>query len=93
MACAVPVVVTPFVGLSDDLGRADREFRLCERSPEALATTLTELLGDSVARTTLGTAGRSWVEERLPLNASVTRHVELYEELVAAYRAPPSNRR
>ena len=93
MACGIPVVVTPFVGLSDDLGRADREFRLCERSPEALAATLTELIGDPAARTTLGTAGRSWVEERLPLNASVTRHVELYEELVAEYRARSSHRR
>jgi glycosyltransferase involved in cell wall biosynthesis len=93
MACGIPVVVTPFVGLSDDLGRADREFRLCERSPEALAATLTELIGDPAARTTLGTAGRCWVEERLPLNASVTRHVELYEELVAEYRARSSQRR
>lgn len=86
MACGVPVIVTPFAGLSDDLGRADREFRLCERSPEALAAALTELLDDSAARTTLATAGRAWVEKRLPLDASVARHVELYEELVATYR-------
>jgi glycosyltransferase involved in cell wall biosynthesis len=92
MGCAVPVIVTPFVGMSDDLGRAGREFRVCERSPEALSAALTELLADSAARTTLGAAGRAWVEERLPLNASVTRHVELYEELVAAYRARRSRR-
>ena len=92
MGCGIPVIVTPFVGLSDDLGRAGREFRLCERSPEALSAALTELLDDSAARTTLATAGRAWVEQRLPLSASVARHVELYEELVATYRSQTRKR-
>jgi glycosyltransferase involved in cell wall biosynthesis len=87
MGCGIPVIVTPFVGLSDDLGQAGREFRLCERSPEALAAALTELLDDPQARTTLGTAGRVWVEQHLPLSASVARHVQLYEELAATYRS------
>ena len=87
MACGVPVIVTPFIGLSDDLGQAGHEFRLCELSPEALAAALTELLDDPAARAALGAAGRAWVEQHLPLNASVARHVELYEELVATYRS------
>lgn len=87
MGCAVPVLMTPFTGMSDDLGRPGREYHLCERSSEALARALSELLGDRQALARLGEAGRAWVEQHLPLQVSVARHVELYRDLVAAYRA------
>ena len=56
-----------------------QEFELCDRNPEALATALETMLGDSARRTSLGAAGRAWVVEHLPLDLSVRRHVELYE--------------
>jgi glycosyltransferase involved in cell wall biosynthesis len=86
MGCAVPVLMTPFTGMSEDLGRPQREFVLCERNTDALANAMTLLLDDPAARSSLACAGRRWVEERLPLHLSVKRHVDLYEELVTAYR-------
>ena len=86
MACAVPVVMTPFVGLSADLGRADQEYLLVDRNAEALAQGLDRLLEDVELRGALGRRGRCWVETHWPLEASVRRHAELYEQLVQARR-------
>ncbi len=90
MGCAVPVLMTPFTGISKDLGRPNREFLMCERSPNALASAMASLLDDPTARSFFGSAGRRWVEERLPLDLSIKHHVELYEELVTAYRTRSS---
>ena len=86
MGCAVPVLITPFTGRSEDMGRPQQEFALCERNTDALADAMSSLLDDPTARSSLASAGRRWVEERLPLHLSVKRHVGLYEELVTAYR-------
>jgi glycosyltransferase involved in cell wall biosynthesis len=87
MACAVPVLMTPFTGMSDDLGRPQREFLLCERNTDALTDAMVSLLDDPAGRSSLAHAGRRWVEDRLPLDLSVKRHVDLYKDLVTAYRA------
>jgi glycosyltransferase involved in cell wall biosynthesis len=86
MSCAVPVLLTPFIGISGDLGRPNREFIICNRDSTSLANAMTSLLNDPNTRSVLGSAGRKWVEKHLPLDLSVKRHIDLYTELVAAYR-------
>ena len=81
MATGLPVVVTPFVGFSERIGRPGRELLQTERSPAALAEALSALLIDRERRGALGSAARDWVETRLGVEHSLDRYAALYHEL------------
>ncbi len=81
MASALPVVVTPFVGFSERIGRPARELLQVERTPRALAETLCALLSDADRRAALGDAARAWVGEHLGVERSLDRYAALYHEL------------
>jgi glycosyltransferase involved in cell wall biosynthesis len=81
MASGLPVVTTPFLGLSDELGSSGETFLAAEPTSEGLARTLRSLLADDRRRSALGETARAWVEENLSLPVAVRRHVGLYREL------------
>jgi glycosyltransferase involved in cell wall biosynthesis len=81
MASAVPVVLTPFPTLSEDLGQAGREFLLVERQPEALAAEVERLIRNPEYRRDLGRRGRRWVEQTMDLEQVLDRYAALYREL------------
>jgi glycosyltransferase involved in cell wall biosynthesis len=86
MACGKPVVMTPFEGLSSDLGEPGREYLLAEHDPDALAQVLKRLLADPALAADVGARGLEWVRSRMSLGDSVTRYAQLYEELAAVRR-------
>jgi glycosyltransferase involved in cell wall biosynthesis len=63
MAAATPVIVTPQVGLADDVRRAHAGV-VVERDPRQLAAAIEELLRDPERRAEMGGRGRRLVEER-----------------------------
>jgi glycosyltransferase involved in cell wall biosynthesis len=63
MAAATPVIVTPQVGLADDVRRAHAGI-VVERDPRQLAAAIEELLRDPERRAGMGARGRRLVEER-----------------------------
>jgi len=81
MACGTPVVITPFVGLSDDLGTAGKQYLLADFAADSLAATIASLLKDHSLRDTLGKQGRSWIETTMDLQHSLDRYASLYREL------------
>jgi glycosyltransferase involved in cell wall biosynthesis len=81
MATSLPVVITPFIGLSADLGVADRHYLLSDPNAEALATHMGRLLEDRNYRIELGRRGRRWVEETMDVRRSLDRYAALYREL------------
>jgi glycosyltransferase involved in cell wall biosynthesis len=86
MACGKPVVMTPFEGLSSDLGEPGREYLLAEHDPDALAQALGRLLDDPVLAADVAARGREWVRSRMSLEDSVARYARLYDELAALRR-------
>jgi glycosyltransferase involved in cell wall biosynthesis len=86
MASRVPVVLTPFTGLSRDLGRADCEYLMCERTATALAATLRQLLASAELRNTIAQQGYDWACRTMSLERSLDRYAALYHELAAARR-------
>jgi len=86
MATAVPVVLTPFVGLSSDLGRPGEHYLLAEPDAGGLAARLGDLVEDPDLRRELGQRGRQWVEEAMDLNKTLDRYTALYRELAARGR-------
>ena len=62
MASGLPVILTPFTGLSEDFGKPGQEYLLAERDPKALAAQITKLLENDELRNNLGLHARNWVE-------------------------------
>jgi len=81
MASGVPVVVTPYIGLSTDIGSSQSQYLLAERDADSLAETLERLVVDEALRVKLGHSGREWVEQTMSLESSLDRYAALYHEL------------
>lgn len=82
MACAIPCVLTPFLGLSDAFGCPGEQYILAERTPDAIAQAVMALLEDSERRVQLGQQARRWVETHMDLEKSLDHYASLYRELV-----------
>jgi glycosyltransferase involved in cell wall biosynthesis len=81
MATAVPVVMTPFIGGREELGRPCEHYLPAEHTPQSLAAAIEKLLLDSGLRAGLGEQGRRWVEETMDLKSSLDRYASLYRAL------------
>lgn len=81
MATGLPVVTTPFVGLSAELGQAETHYLLANFDAEHLAQRIMELLLDPLLAEQLGRNGRTWVETHLDLNTILDKYAALYREL------------
>jgi glycosyltransferase involved in cell wall biosynthesis len=86
MASGLPVVLTPFLGLSEDLGRPGHHYLLTERNSEALATAMVRLVESGDLRATIGRRARQWVEETMNVERSLDRYAALYHDLVRQAR-------
>lgn len=82
MACALPIVMTPFLGLPDEFGQPGAQYVLSDWNPRHLANDLRTLLEDPQRRTALGRAARQWIEEKLDVNQSLDAYMDLYRSLV-----------
>lgn len=87
MASRVAVILTPFKGLSRDLGTAGTHYLLSERNAEDLSSNLRLLLQDRVQRTQLAEQGCHWVRETMSIERSLDKYAALYHELAAAHKA------
>ena len=84
MATGLPCVVTPYLGLSEGIGRAGEHYLLVDREPGAIAAALTDLFQDETLRTSIAERGRRYVVENLDQQRSLDRYAALYGELAAA---------
>lgn len=83
MACERPVLLTPFEGQSDAIGRPGIEFEQSERSSAALATHLAALFDDRDRSDDLVRHGKRWVTRHLDLERSLDRYADLYHQAAA----------
>ena len=81
MACRTPVVMTPFVGLSNDLGQPEDQYLLAQHDPESLKKTIERLVKDHELRNSLAERALGWIKNNMALEQSITRYASLYKEL------------
>ena len=81
MACGIPVITTPFLGLPDEFGSPGRQYVLSSWESEALAADIRRLLASAEHRRNLGREGRHWVEKNLDVNRSLDQYAMLYRDL------------
>jgi glycosyltransferase involved in cell wall biosynthesis len=84
MACGLPCIVTPFEGLPDIFGIPDRDYRLAERNPEAIADSVIELLKDEEKSRYYRINAYNWVKANLDFNESLDRFAKLYRDLAGS---------
>jgi glycosyltransferase involved in cell wall biosynthesis len=87
MACERPVVLTPFEGQSESIGRPGIEFVQSQRTPDALAENLATLLDDRDRRNDLVRHGKAWVTRNLDLELSLDRFSEFYRQTATGTRS------
>jgi len=85
MAAAMPVIVTPGVGLADDVARSGAGL-VTSDAPEALAEAIRSLLGDGALRAAMGARGRRLVEERFTWDYVASLMEAQYERISARAR-------
>lgn len=81
MACGTPVIITPFLGLSDDLGTAGKQYLLADFDAHSLSATIETALKNNSLRDELSKQGRTWIETTMDLQHSLDRYANLYHEL------------
>jgi glycosyltransferase involved in cell wall biosynthesis len=86
MACGVPVIITPFLGLSADLGKAGEHYLLADYRPDALAEALHQLLQEPGLRQRLANAALHLIRQTMDQQASLDQYASLYKELARKYK-------
>ena len=88
MACGIPIIMTPFLGLPEEFGTPGKQYVLSNWEPEALAADIRNLLARAEYRRNLGYMGRQWVEQKLDVDHSLDRYASLYSELAGRCVSP-----
>jgi len=86
MACGVPVIMTPFIGLPEEFGVAGTHYVLSDRNVETLAANIEKLLDDPGLREHISRRARIWVEDNLTVRHSLDQYASLYHDLCEGRR-------
>ena len=85
MACGLPVILMPFIGLPLEFGTPGEQYVLSDWAAETLASDIRRLLEDSALRLAMGRRGRRWVEEAHGIDRSLDRYAQVYREVAEKY--------
>ena len=81
MACGLPVVLTPFEGLSQEFGQPGREYLMADRQADSIAASVVEVLNDTRMAASLGRRAHNWIKKTMDLELILSRYANLYYEL------------
>ena len=81
MACGIPIITTPFIGLPKEFGSDGQQYMLSNWNVDDLCADMEGVLEGQVDGRKLGQNGRSWVEQHLDVDQSLDRYAELYERV------------
>ena len=82
MACGLPCILTPFLGLPAEFGNPGEHYMLVERISEALAQATITLLENPQRMQQLGCQSLKWIEMHADIECSLDQYANLYRELV-----------
>lgn len=83
-ACGLPTIITPFLGLGNELDSERPHYIICDRTAESLSHSVLSLLHSPDQQKILGKAARNWVEQNMSLNETIEKYTQCYRSLVRA---------
>jgi glycosyltransferase involved in cell wall biosynthesis len=89
-AAGKPIVTTDVPGCREVVRDGHNGLTVPPRDPEALATAITRLLGDSSLRRVMGLRGRDLVERELSVAMVTSQTLAIYDELLVRAGVSPS---
>lgn len=81
-ACGRAVVTTDIPGCRDAVRPNESGLLVPARDPQSLANALERLIHEDELRRDMGWRGRRLAEERFRIEAVITRHLEIYKDLI-----------
>ena len=81
MATGLPCLVTPFLGISEGIGKVGEHYLLVERDGEAIASQMLQLLDNETTARSLADRGARFVADNLDQQLSLDHYAALYQEL------------
>jgi len=85
-ACGRPVITTDVPGCRDVINENVTGLLVPARSAEGLSDAISLLLDNSELRENMGRSGRELAEEKFDIRQVVSRHMQIYEDLLAKVR-------
>lgn len=82
MSCGKPVVATSVGGIPEVVKHGETGFLVPPCSPQAVAEAVEKLLRDPALRRSMGECGRKRVEQEFSLDRMVSKHQQLYCDLL-----------
>jgi glycosyltransferase involved in cell wall biosynthesis len=86
MATELPVLLTPYLGLSGELGRSGVHFETAHRDPASIGDGIAALLAHPERSSALGRRAGEWLRQTMSLEDALSGYSDFYREL--ARRAP-----
>ncbi len=84
MSVSLPIVLTPFIGLSKEMGLAGKHFLLAERSSDSLVEHIVTLMNDGTLCTQLAANGRKWILTNMTIKQSANQHSDVYLSCISS---------
>ena len=81
MATGLPCVVTPYIGISSSIGKANEHYQLVEPNAEGIASKLLALLQNVGFRSQLAASGLAFVTRHVDQRQTLDQYAELYREV------------
>jgi len=81
MATGLPCVITPFKGLSVELGESGREFLLASFNSVSIAENIISILSNQAQSRNIGQAARKFAEEHFDVERSLDQYADMYKKL------------
>lgn len=81
MATGLPCVVTPFKGLSVELGMPGKEFLLALYTPESIAENTVRILSDKAQSKHIGQRARKFAEDHFDVERSLDQYAQMYQKM------------
>ena len=82
MSSGLAVILTPFIGLSKEMGNEGSEYLLSQRSSDALASNILSVLESDALQNNLAKRARHWIVNHMDVAASVKAHENLYKQML-----------
>jgi len=82
MACGIPCVLTPFVGISDEIGLSDKHFLLSGFSPKSISQQIMRLFENKDLRQNLTESGLAWVHKQHSVEKTITQYIKFVEKVI-----------